>query len=180
MGPTLQGEHVVLTPSAPEDTEEMWAATESSLAELIPYMVWAEDAAPEHTRAFMEMAAHNWRDGVANWIFTIRAEGSVAGTISLLASKPMLKVAEVGYWLRSDLTGRGYMTEAVRAIVEWGFDQAGMERVELRASPANIGSIRVAEKVGFIREGLLRGSGAAAGARHDHYIYGLLKEEYER
>jgi RimJ/RimL family protein N-acetyltransferase len=175
----IETEHLLLTPVDPVDAEAMWAATEASLPELFPFMVWAAEAAPEHTRAFMERSAAEWRDGLSHWAFTIRSEGSVVGTISLLSAKPMLKVGEVGYWLRSDLTGRGYMTEAVRAVVRWGFEEAGMERIELRASPDNAGSIRVAEKVGFTREGLLRGSGAGSHGRHDHYMYGLLKEEFE-
>jgi RimJ/RimL family protein N-acetyltransferase len=181
MGPTLRGERVVLTPADPSDADAVWAATEASLPELLPYMVWAVDAAPEHTRAFLEMGAKNWETGVTNWIFTIWVGDVAAGTISLLSAKPMMKVAEVGYWIRSDLAGRGHMTDAVRTIARWGFDEAGMERIELRAEPANAGSVRVAEKVGFAREGLLRGSGSGPrGERRDHYMYGLLKEEFER
>ena len=180
MGPTLRGEHVVLTPSSSADADAMWEATEASIPELMPFMVWAADAAPEHTRAFLEMAEKNWAEGVANWIFTIHVDGVVAGTISLLSAKPMMKVAEVGYWIRSDVAGRGYMTDAVRAICRWGFSEAGMERIELRADPANHGSVRVAEKAGFVREGLLRGSGSGpTGERTDHYMYGLLKEEFD-
>ncbi len=72
------------------------------------------------------------------------------------------------------------MTEAARAVVDFGFDEINCHRLELLAAVANTGSIRVAEKLGFTREGLLREANRAPTGRHDMYIYGLLAHERPR
>jgi RimJ/RimL family protein N-acetyltransferase len=88
-----------------------------------------------------------------------------------------LRRAELGYWIRSDLAGRGLTTEAASAIVAFGFDVVGLHRIELHAAPGNAGSIRVAEKLGFQFEGLARHAGFAESRWQDMNIYGLLETD---
>jgi RimJ/RimL family protein N-acetyltransferase len=89
-------------------------------------------------------------------------------------------VAEIGYWTRADARGRGSTTRAVRLVARWAFD-AGAARVQLRADVENTPSRRVAEKVGFTLEGVLRSAhwNPRLGRRQDWAMYSLLPGELE-
>lgn len=99
------------------------------------------------------------------------------GSISLL--RPVWKHAraEVGYWLAREARGNGHAVRAVRMICRWGFETLELERIELLAATHNEPSQRVAERVGFTREALLRSYFARKEGRDDMVAYGLLRDE---
>ena len=84
------------------------------------------------------------------------------GTETLVGSSGLHRIDwavpkfEIGYWCRTGMTGRGYVTEAVRGIAAFAFDVLGAQRVEIRCDPLNRPSARVAELAGFNLEGELR------------------------
>jgi RimJ/RimL family protein N-acetyltransferase len=85
--------------------------------------------------------------------------------------------AAIGYWLSPAARGRGAATQAVRLLARWAFAELGLARLELTCGPDNEASQRVAERCGFLREGLLRSHVPFKGARRDSIIYGLLPGE---
>jgi len=88
-------------------------------------------------------------------------------------------VAEIGYWTRADARGRGVATRTVRLLAEWVLGDLGGERLELQADTRNVASIRVAEKAGFTKEGVIRSArtNARDGRRVDHALFSLLRSE---
>lgn len=86
----------------------------------------------------------------------------------------------VGYDLARAYWGRGIMTEAMRAVIEFGFEEMELNRIEADASAENIASIRVLEKLGFQREGVEREQYYENGHFHDLILFALLKREYRR
>lgn len=88
-------------------------------------------------------------------------------------------VFEIGYMLHPDFWGRGYMTEAVSALIEIGFTLLNLHKVEIRCYGSNKQSQRVAEKLGFTLEARIRDRKDAQGNRCDDLAYGLLKREWE-
>jgi ribosomal-protein-alanine N-acetyltransferase len=88
--------------------------------------------------------------------------------------------AEVGYVLNRRYWGQGYMAEAVRAIVGFGFRELGMNRIQARCDVPNIGSARVMEKAGMSFEGVLRQQLFEKGHYLDIKIYSILKSEWEQ
>jgi ribosomal-protein-alanine N-acetyltransferase len=88
--------------------------------------------------------------------------------------------AEVGYWLAAHARGRGLVTRAVRLISAWGLHEVGFHRIELMASTENGASLRVAERVGFTREGVLRGYALASGVRRDIVMFSRLASDVVR
>ena len=147
-----------------------------SMEELKPFMSWADTASFEATLAFASGSALQWDAGLG-MMFSIVFEGDAVGTIGFAQHAPLAGHAELGYWLRSDLCGRGLMTEAASAVVEYGFAVLRLHRIELRAAPSNVGSVRVAEKIGFTREGMLRHGARGAGGWHDVDVFGLLESD---
>ena len=88
-------------------------------------------------------------------------------------------VLEIGYTLHPDYWGRGYVPEAARALIDLGFKELGLHKIELSCFGSNDQSQRVAEKLGFTLEARIRDRKDAQGNRCDSLIYGLLKSEWE-
>jgi RimJ/RimL family protein N-acetyltransferase len=139
-------------------------------------MAWALDDSYEHNRQFLKVCETMWnRD--EGWNFTIFVGGDAVGTVGLGGFEPLIKSAELGYWIRTDLAGRGLVTEAAIAAVTFGFDHVGLHRIELHAGTENAASIRVAEKVGFHRVGLLRDGSRGERGWYDCHLFDLLETD---
>jgi RimJ/RimL family protein N-acetyltransferase len=85
--------------------------------------------------------------------------------------------AATGYWLAPAARGRGLVTHAVLLIARWAFDELGVMRLELTCGPDNERSQRVAERIGFTREGVLRSQMPFQGGRRDTVMFSLLPDE---
>ena len=117
--------------------------------------------------------------GEEKFAVTDAGSGRILGAIGLRwKDEDEAGNVEVGYWLRSDATRRGYMTRALVLVTRHALEH-GAERVYLRADPENVASCRVAEKAGFTREGVLRSMhwNPRLGRRQDWAIYSLLPGE---
>ena len=88
-------------------------------------------------------------------------------------------VLELGYTLHPDYWGRGYVPEAARALIDLGFKDLGLHKIELTCFGHNVQSQRVAEKLGFTLEARTRDRKDAQGNRCDDLRYGLLRSEWE-
>ena len=89
--------------------------------------------------------------------------------------------AEVGYGLYSEeVKKKGYMTEALSFVLNYGFEEMGLQRIEGLVADYNIPSVRLLEKHGFVREGVLRKHYQVEGKMEDSTMYGLLKDEFIR
>jgi len=87
--------------------------------------------------------------------------------------------AEIGYgWYDDSHKGRGLMTEALRAVIDYGFNQMKLNRIEALIADYNVPSLKLVENFGFKREGVLRGHYFVDGTAEDSVIYGLLRSEY--
>lgn len=87
---------------------------------------------------------------------------------------PLPGVGEVGYLLAPAARGRGVMSRGLRLVVAWGFAELGLARVQAFASPENAPSVRLLERLGFVREGVLR---SYRGAGEDRVAFSLLPGE---
>ncbi len=156
--------------------DAVWAAVQASIAELRLWMPWAIDPHHSDTMAFAVAAEKQW-DAGTSWNFTIFENDDVIGSVGLDNYDAALNSCNLGYWLRTDRVGRGLMTEAATRVVTFGLDGIGLHRIELRAARANADSARVAEKLGFRREGLLRDGSRGADGYHDTYLYARLSTD---
>jgi RimJ/RimL family protein N-acetyltransferase len=118
-----------------------------------------------------------WRDGIGAFFAVVDcAESSVVGSIALHVLDPELANVEVGYWAAAPARGRGLTTRALKLLSRWTLNEAGAQRVQLRADVLNAASLRVAEKAGFAREGTLRAAGfnGRQNRRVDYAVFSLL------
>ncbi|MGZ4268665.1 MAG: GNAT family N-acetyltransferase [Solirubrobacteraceae bacterium] len=88
--------------------------------------------------------------------------------------------ATLGYWISEDAGGRGHATRAVRLILRFAFEHAGLHRVQPAIIPRNHRSIRVVERVGFRREGRALKYLKINGVWEDHEIFALTREDWDR
>ncbi len=86
--------------------------------------------------------------------------------------------AEIGYCLASGVWGNGYMHEALGALIAYGFEHLELNRIEADIDPLNEASVKSVERLGFVREGLLRERWIVDGEVSDSAIYGLLQEDW--
>lgn len=175
--PTLVTERLVLRPFRLED------------APAVQRLAGAREIA-ENTL----LVPHPYPDGVAeDWIsthpqrleeekevtlaITLRESGEVMGAIGLVLKLAHDK-AEIGYWIGMPYWGRGYTTEAARAIIQYGFDEWSLHRIEAFHFARNPASGRVLQKLGMRHEGTMRGDLKKWGEYLDTEMYGVLREEW--
>jgi ribosomal-protein-serine acetyltransferase len=99
------------------------------------------------------------------------------GSVGLNTFNLPARSTEIGYWVAKDAQGDGVVTKACRTLIQYVFDDLGLNRIELRCSTVNTRSAAVAERLGFTREGTLRQAEFINEKPHDFYVYGLLAED---
>ena len=109
-----------------------------------------------------------------------RSTGTLVGSCGLDVAVGPSNVAELYYVLRRESWGRGYATEAARAVLEFGFGQLRLHRIWAHASPDNPASSRVMEKAGMAYEGRVRGVMLRDGRWHDAFQYAILEGDPRR
>jgi ribosomal-protein-alanine N-acetyltransferase len=85
---------------------------------------------------------------------------------------------ELGYMLKRKFQGNGYMSEAIRRVLQYAFNELNLHSVEARVDSENISSLKVLEKIGFAREGYLKECSFNKGQFRDNVIFSLLRQNY--
>jgi ribosomal-protein-alanine N-acetyltransferase len=110
--------------------------------------------------------------------FAIEVDGEAAGGIGVVLHDDVERVsAELGFWLGEAFWGRGVMTDAVSAFVPWAFQQFELTRIYANVFAFNVGSARVLEKAGFLREALLRRAVIKQGVVIDEWLYAQVRDD---
>lgn len=179
----IETRRLVLSRFHRRDVASLEEGVRSSLADLNEWLPWAHmDYTREDAVAFVRDSIQAWREGKA-FDYTIREVGDPdrhLGNISIWQTSRTGKIGEIGYWIRTDLLGRGYATEATEAVMRAGFVQMGLHKITLRIAVGNRASERVAEKLGFTVEGVLREELLIRGNWIDHTLYTMLEGEFRR
>lgn len=106
-------------------------------------------------------------------------ENKIIGTIDLFAVvRHSIQSCMMGYALDAQYSGMGITTFAAKEVIRIAFNELGFHRVEAGVQPVNIGSWKVLEKAGMIREGLNRENVRIKGEWKDHYLYAIVNEKY--
>ena len=133
----------------PDDARGLHEAVVASFAELHPWMPWCtEPMELEDQREFVERSIAEWDRASAFNLGVFDAEGRLGGTVSLM-DRIGSGGLESGYWLRTDVTGRGLITAAVRALTEIALALPGVTHVEIHCDAANTRSAAVPRRLGF-------------------------------
>jgi [ribosomal protein S5]-alanine N-acetyltransferase len=116
--------------------------------------------------------------GYNRWGITITVTGQLIGTCGFHQWNRRDRRAEVGYDLHPGFWGHGYMSEALRAAIHYGFTTMDLHRIAAVVHPENTPSVRLLQRLGFRLEGILRDYHRAHGRYHSHDLYSLLEEDW--
>jgi RimJ/RimL family protein N-acetyltransferase len=129
----------------------------------------------EHARAFLTHATSS--DPPTN--FAIEVEDAAVGGIGYIRGSDIERYcAEVGYWIGQEYWGRGVMTEALALLTGTLFSEVRLLRLFALPLADNAGSVRVLEKAGYVREGLLRASCVKYGQPRDQLLYACINPDW--
>lgn len=141
---------------------------------------WSEPALEDLDAArelLSRIRDHFRRGDLFQWGVSAVGDDALLGTCTLASIDRAHLRAEIGFALSRAHQGRGLMTNAVGALVGLAFDELGLHRLEAEVDPRNAPSIRLLERLGFVREGYLRERWQLAGEVQDAIVYGLLATE---
>jgi ribosomal-protein-alanine N-acetyltransferase len=175
--PVLITERLKLRPLTVDDVDDVFTYTsDPEVAKFIrrPLHVTRADA-EAYVRAFVEAPV---RGGASPWGIEHCHDGKLIGTCGFYYLNGEDARAEIYYALSRAYWGRGYMTEAVRAVLDFGFNKLMLNRIDGACWAGNIASARVLEKVGMQFEGVWRQFIFVKGAFRDIRWYSILREEY--
>ena len=174
--PVLETENLVLRPIGPEDARDLLAI----FGDPRVMRYWSSPAFEglEDARRLIEEIAWGLEDcDLLECGVTVRGRDRVVGTCTLHRIDREHKRAEIGYSLAREAWGRGLMTEALSALIRHAFRDLDLHRLEADVDPRNDPSIRLLERLGFRREGLLRERYRVNGEVQDSLMFGLLRRE---
>jgi ribosomal-protein-serine acetyltransferase len=172
-------ESVHLRPLEDEDADELYALIDANRDYLAEWMPWAEGQTREGTHEFLRETRRK-ADADEGLEVGLIDDGRIVGMVGLHVAEPHNQGARVGYWLAEDRQGRGLVTRAVAALVSHAFDDWGFHRIELRAAPDNARSRAIAERLGFVEEGVLRQAERFGDRYRDSVVYSMLAPEWAR
>jgi ribosomal-protein-alanine N-acetyltransferase len=177
--PTLETDRLILRPLTAEDAPDLkeWLGLDEI------YTYWGRKASKgEREPELMFIDPRPWvkrkPDPDFKWGIVLKETNAVIGDVSIFDIENA-RMGSVGYRLDPDLWGHGYVTEALRAAVEFIFTHTELDRLHATADVRNTASNRVLEKCGFVHEGTIR-HGKMVSVYCDYHIWGLLREDWEQ
>ena len=171
--PPLADDVVALEPLRATHVPAMHALADDADVERFTLLPTTLDL--ETARSWVERYIVGWGEGtLGGFAIESAAERAFLGFIGIVRYDAAGRTAELGYIVAPEARGRGVAARALGLLTAWCLDGLGLERVELRIDPANLPSVRLAERVGYVREGVLRSMPFKDGLRVDLVVYSRL------
>ncbi len=182
--PPLQTERLVLRSMKVSDAPDMYAYAHRP--DVTEYLTWYPHQSIDETRGYLTEVGRRYRTGdFYDWAITLRQDGHMIGTCGFTSFNYHSDSAEVGYVLNPTDQGKGYATEALQAVMSFGFTELSLHRIEAHFIEGNAASRRLMERVGMQFEGYARESmliksryrtiGTCAILRHEFFSIGNEK-----
>jgi len=177
----LETKRLILRPTSISDAEQMynnWAAD----PEVTKFLLWQPHADIEATKSVLAA----WdirleRLDYYHWGMVLKESGQIIGTCGSLGINEAHRSTELGYCMGRAYWGKGYMSEAVAAIIDFLFKTVGLNRIAAGHDPNNVASGRVMQKCGMIYEGTQRQAHyCPRRGFYDLACYAILKCDYEK
>jgi ribosomal-protein-alanine N-acetyltransferase len=175
----IETERLILRRFKPSDAEYMFKnwATDS---EVNKFLSWNSHKDLNETKKILDSWINDYaKKNCYNWTIELKDIDEIIGQISLVGLNEKYCSCEVGYTVGRLFWGKGIMTEAIKAVINYLFSEIGMNRIEARYNTLNLASGRVMQKSGMKHEGILRQVQVDKnGHFNDLAVYSILKSEY--
>ena len=174
--PALESERLLLRRLCMRDAPDIYDYSRD--AEVARHVLWTAHTSPSESRSYIRYMLRRYRLGEpSSWGIVLKREGRVIGTIGFMWYNEENRSAEVGYSLSRAYWNRGLMTEALSAVVRYGFERLGLNRIEAQHEVDNPASGAVMRKVGMRHEGTLRSRLYNKGRYVDVELYAILRKD---
>ena len=179
MLPVLETKRLILRAIQKDDSFDMYEYARTNLVG--PQAGWAPHNSVHETTAIISLfIQHAQRTGMGPFAIILKESNKMIGTIELYNLYANFK-AEMGYALNPRYWGQGIIPEAATAILDWGFNELNLKRIEINLFVDNVQSERVCQKLGFTFEGIIRnGYMRYDGLIFDEKKYSITDEDYRR
>lgn len=173
--PTIETERLILNQPHENDAEQVAKSlnhkefSDNTLTIPFPYTM-------ENAKFWISLSQQGF-ESETNFIFAIRLKDNprLIGAIGLHLDKNHNK-AELGYWLDKEYWNKGYATEAVEAVIRFGFSNLGLRRIFATFFDFNLASGRVLRKAGMIKEGILHSYTKKGNTYQDHIMFAIVHD----
>ena len=175
--PILKTPRLILRPMTMRDAADIFSF--SRVPAVAQNVLWSAQRTLNDSKNYLRYILRQYRDGApSSYGIVYRETGRVVGTIGFMWYNRENRSAEVGYSLARWLWNKGLMSEALSAVLEMGFIELRLHRVEAQHELTNPASGRVMEKCGMLYEGCLRGRVWNKGRFSDVALYAILRENW--
>jgi len=175
---TFESKRLLIRAPLLDDGIKVNEAIRESIDELRPWMPWAKTIpTPEESEANIRRARLKFLErSDMRLLILLKENGEVIGSSGLHNIDWEIRRFEIGYWVRSSFGGQGYITEAVEAITNYAIRELQANRIEIRCDSKNVRSYKVAERLGFTLEGVIRNDERSVeGSLRDTMIFSKIK-----
>ncbi|MGE7672343.1 GNAT family N-acetyltransferase [Lysinibacillus sp. NPDC094403] len=173
--PVLKTARLTLRPISLNDLEAMFNYASSE--NVARYVTWEPHKSLDDTKEFVELILNGYSQG-KHLFWGIEYEQKLIGTIDFVSINETHKFAEIGYVLSEAYWNKGITTEAAKKLIDFGFNELGLVRIQARCFEENIGSQKVMEKSGMLYEGILRKSMFVKGIHQNVKMYAITDDNY--
>lgn len=161
--PTIRTERLILRPLHITDAADMFEY--ASRDDVTAFLLWSPHRSVTYTRDYLRYIEDRYSIGdFYDWAITLADTGKMIGTCGFARLDLPNRVGEIGYVLNPDFRAQGIAVEAARAVIDFGFKNLALHRIEARFMQGNDASRRVMEKLGMSFEGFARDSMFVKGA----------------
>ena len=175
--PDLRTPRLLLRRLCMEDAGDIFAY--ASDPPITRFVFWEPHRTLDDTRQYLQRTLRGYADGnPPAWGIQHLGDGAIIGSCAFHEVSAMHARGEIGYALARKYWGQGLITEAVRAMIDYGFNTLGLNRIEARCDIENAASARVMEKSGMKFEGVLRQNIILHSRPRDARIHAILREEW--
>jgi ribosomal-protein-serine acetyltransferase len=175
----IETPRTLLVPIDVSDGPELWDAVEGSRWHLERWLPWVPfNNTRDASSRYAEACALDWDAGRAvRFAIRERKTRELLGVVGLDSCVHLHRACELGYWLRREATGRGLMTEAAQAAVDFAFTRMGVHRIRCAAATDNVASLRVISRLSFRFEGIARQAELVGSRWLDHALFARLSSD---
>ena len=175
--PSLETDRLILRKVKKSDVGDIYEYCRSPIS--AKFADWQPHESISVTKQYISWLLSSARKGeYMTWVIELKATGEVIGTCSFTNMDKDFRVAEIGYGIKNAFWGKGYASEAVRAVFDYGFCNIGLVRIFARIMKNNVRSVHLARSVGMECEGLMKKAVWCKGAPHDLYYYAITDDDY--
>lgn len=175
--PTIRAERLCLRKLTMRDAADIYEYSKDPL--VAEHVLWEAHRSVSESRGYIRYMLRRYRYGEpSSWGIALNENDKVIGTIGFMWIQPENAAAEVGYSLARSQWNRGYMTEALRALMRYGFEEMRLNRIEAIHETTNPASGAVMRKCGMKHEGTLRSKLMNKGKYVDVELYAILRRDF--